>query len=129
VVKTTKTDAGTRTLLLPRWCVGMLRARAARLDRTEVPVIIRSFPPSGQLSRSLQHPGRPAGCLDRRGFDWVISHVFRKTVATLMDQPGRSSTAAADQLGHANTSMTTDVYFGRKVATTGAAAVLEALDT
>jgi len=25
--------------------------------------------------------------------------------------------------------MTTDVYFGRKIATTGAAAVLEALDT
>jgi hypothetical protein len=40
-----------------------------------------------------------------------------------------SSRAAADQPGHANTSMTTDIYFGRKVATTGAAAVLEALDT
>ena len=63
------------------------------------------------------------------GFDWVTSHVFRKTVATLMDNAGLSSRAAADQLGHANTSMTTDVYFGRKIATTGAAAVLEALDT
>ena len=71
------------------------------------------------------------------GFDWVTSHVFRKTVATLMDHAGLSSRAAAglssraaaDQLGHANTSMTTDVYFGRKVATTGAAAVLEGLDT
>ena len=39
------------------------------------------------------------------------------------------SSRAAEQLGHANTCMTTDVYFGRKVATTGAAAVLEALDT
>ena len=45
-----------------------------------------------------------------------------------MDHAGLSSRAAADQLGHANTSMTTDVYFGRKVATTGAAAVLAALD-
>ena len=61
------------------------------------------------------------------GFDWVTSHVFRKTVATLMDQAGLSSRAAADQLGHANTSMTTDVYFGRKVPTTGAATVLEVL--
>ena len=61
------------------------------------------------------------------GFDWVTSHVFRKTVATLMDHAGLSSRAAADQLGHANTSMTTDVYFGRKIANTGAAAVLEAL--
>jgi hypothetical protein len=44
-------------------------------------------------------------------------------------QAGPSSRAAAGQLGHANTSMPTDVYFGRKAATTGAAAVLEALDT
>jgi integrase len=62
------------------------------------------------------------------GFDWVTTHVFRKTVATLMDHAGLSSRATADQLGHANTSMTTDVYFGRKVAVTGAAAVLETLD-
>ena len=52
------------------------------------------------------------------GFDWVTTHVFRKTVATLMDHAGLSSRAAADQLGHANTSMTTEVYFGRKVAAT-----------
>jgi hypothetical protein len=38
-------------------------------------------------------------------------------------QPGRP--AAADQLGRANTSMTSDVYFGRKILATGAAAVLE----
>ena len=63
------------------------------------------------------------------GFARVTSPVFRKTVATLMDNAGLSSRAAADQLGHANTAMTTDVYFGRKVATTGAPAVLEALET
>jgi integrase len=63
------------------------------------------------------------------GFDWATTHTFRKTVATLMDHAGLSSRAAVDQLGHANTSMTTDVYFGRKVATTGAATVLEALGT
>jgi integrase len=45
-----------------------------------------------------------------------------------MDQAGLSSRAAADQLGHAHTSVTTDVYFGRKVATPGSAGVLEALD-
>jgi integrase len=58
------------------------------------------------------------------GFDWVATHAFRKTIATLMDHAGLSSRAAADQFGHANTSMTTDVYFGRKVAATGTAAVL-----
>jgi hypothetical protein len=37
--------------------------------------------------------------------------------------------AAVDQLGHANTSMTSDVYFGRKIAAIGAAAVLRALSS
>jgi integrase len=55
--------------------------------------------------------------------------VLRETVAILMDHASLSSPAAAGQLGHANTSMTTDVHFGRKVAAAGAAAVLEALST
>ena len=44
-----------------------------------------------------------------------------------MDQAGLSSRAAADQLGHANTSMTSDVYFGRKILVTCAAAVPEVI--
>jgi len=62
------------------------------------------------------------------GFDRVTSHVLRKTVSTLMGHAGLSSRAATDQPGDASTSMTTDVHFRREVATTGAAAVLEALD-
>ncbi|RJQ76314.1 hypothetical protein D5S17_18525 [Pseudonocardiaceae bacterium YIM PH 21723] len=61
------------------------------------------------------------------GFDWVTSHVYRKTVATLMDQGGLSARAAADQLGHAKVSMTQDRYFGRKVTKTGAAPLLESI--
>jgi integrase len=129
VLKSTKTDAGTRTLLLPRWCVAMLRERAASLD----------LPDKGRGTRPV-FPAPLGGWRDPSntqadlreafviaGFDWVTSHAFRKSVATLMDHAGLSSRAAADQLGHANTSMTTDVYFGRKVAATGAAAVLESL--
>jgi integrase len=129
VVKPTKTDAGTRTLVLPLWCVAMLRERSSRLDldnigRGNQPV----FPaPLGGWRDPSNTQVDLRDAFAAAGFDWVTSHVFRKTVATLMDQAGLSSRAAADQLGHANTSMTTDVYFGRKVATTGAAAVLEAL--
>ena len=61
------------------------------------------------------------------GFEWVTSHVLRKTVATLMDQAGLSARAAADQLGHSKPSMTTDNYYGRGVVDTGAADVLEQL--
>jgi integrase len=46
-----------------------------------------------------------------------------------MDDAGLSARAAADQLGHARVSMTQDFYFGRRVARTGAADVLAAVDT
>jgi hypothetical protein len=42
-----------------------------------------------------------------------------------MDAAGLSARQAADQLGHAKVSMTQDNCFGRKVAQTGAAGVLE----
>lgn len=127
VLKTTKTDTGARTLVLPRWCVTMLRDRATRSESVEGGDPVFPAPLGGWRDPSnTQADLRDA--FSAAGFDWVTSHVFRKTVATLMDQAGLSSRAAADQLGHANTSMTTDVYFGRKVAATGAAAVLEALD-
>jgi integrase len=45
-----------------------------------------------------------------------------------MDEAGLSARAAADQLGHAKVSMTSDHYFGRRRRTTGAARVLEALE-
>jgi integrase len=129
VVKPTKTDAGTRTLVLPPWCVAMLRDRAASMaasdnehdDRPVFPAPLGGWRDPSNTQADLRDAFRTAG------FDWVTSHVFRKTVATLMDQAGLSSRAAADQLGHANTSMTSDIYFGLKVGATGAAAVLEAL--
>jgi integrase len=59
------------------------------------------------------------------GYPWVTSHVYRKTVATLMDAAGLTARQAADQLGHAKVSMTQDNYFGRMNGPTGAAGVLE----
>ena len=131
VVKSTKTDAGTRTLLVPSWCVVMLRERAASLDLPEdSPSSQPVFPaPMGGWRDPSNTQADLREAFVAAGFDWVTSRVFRKTVATLMDHVGLSSRAADDQLGHANTSVTTDVYFGRKVAATGAAGVLEALGT
>ena len=65
---------------------------------------------------------------DHAGYTWVTSHVYRKTVATLMDESGLPVRVIADQLGHAKVSMTQDVYLGRKTRQTGAAGVLEAID-
>jgi integrase len=63
----------------------------------------------------------------RAGHGDITSHTFRRSVATLMDRAGLSARAAADQLGHARVSMTTDRYFGRQLASTGAAGLLEAV--
>ena len=65
---------------------------------------------------------------DAAGYTWVTSHVYRKTIATLMDIAGLSPRAAADQLGHSKVSMTQDDYFGRHVARTGAAGVMESIN-
>ena len=48
-----------------------------------------------------------------------------KTVATRLDEAGLTPRQVADQLGHANPSMTLDVYFGRQVVSAEAALVLD----
>ena len=60
------------------------------------------------------------------GFAWVTSHVFRKTCATVLDTAGQSPRAVADQLGHAQVSMTQNIYFGRRIANPSAASALDA---
>jgi integrase len=117
-----KSEAGWRALRVPQWCIRMLKARAEESTSSMV------FPsPRGHLrdpkntNRDLRRVYDNAGCPD------ISSHVFRKSVATLMDEAGLSSRKAADQLGHAQVSMTQNSYYGRKVRDTGAAEVLEAI--
>jgi integrase len=122
-----KTKAGSRLLQLPQWVVATLVARSQRSDlktaRTD-PVFCAQL--GGLRDPSNTHADL-RDAFDQAGFEWVNSHTFRKTVATWMDLAGLSARAAADQLGHAQPSMTQDVYFGRKARTTGAAELLEAL--
>jgi Phage integrase family len=60
-------------------------------------------------------------------FEWVTSHLFRKTTATVLDEAGLSARVVADQLGHARPSMTQDVYLGRKAVSRDAADALEGI--
>jgi integrase len=59
--------------------------------------------------------------------DWMTAHTFRKTVATVLDGEGLSARVGADQLGHAQVSMTQDVYMGRGEVHTEVAAALDKL--
>lgn len=62
---------------------------------------------------------------DRIGYPWVHGHVFRKTVATRLDDAGLSARLIADQLGHWRPSMTQDTYLGRHVVSVAAGRVLD----
>ena len=75
-------------------------------------------------SAKTEPGGRRIRCAEGP-WSWVTSHTFRKTVATRLDEAGLTPRQVADQLGHANPSMTLDVYFGRQVVSAEAARVLD----
>jgi integrase len=136
-----KSAAGWRVLALPPPITLMLRRRrdemrlrpakakilSDRGDLREADGLSVAFP--SPYSPALRDPSNLAAdlrvLLDGLGFTWVTSHTFRKTVATRLDGAGWTGRQVADQLGHANPSMTLDVYFGRKVVNADAATVLD----
>jgi hypothetical protein len=125
LAKRTKSRASQRGLLLPRWCVTLLRARRARMGEVSGPL----FRDSRGGWRDRSNVGRAFRSV-RAGsnFEWVKTHTYRKTVATTLDAGGLSARLIADQLGHARISMTQDVYLGRRAANTASATALEAAD-
>lgn len=118
----TKTDAGWRVLALPPHVVETLRRRIADTAINTDEVLFPS--PLGKVRNRSNTTGELRRLFDRIGFDWVTSHTFRKTVATRLDEAGISARQIADQLGHRNPSMTTDVYMGRKTTVAAAATIL-----
>lgn len=114
MVRGTKTASSERLLNVPQW----LSERLARRGET-----------SGQDGYVFASPGLVSGqdvpmdssnlagavrrVLDRAGLDWATSHSFRRTVATMLHEGGAPLVRIADQLGHANPTMTANVYLGR----------------
>jgi len=115
---------GWRKLELPSWTVEMLRGRRPPDARAADPVFAARL---GGLRDPSNTNADLRQAFDAAGYPWVTSHVYRKTVATLMDVAGLSARAAADQLGHRKISMTQDNYMGRGVARTGPAKVMESI--
>ena len=120
-----KTAAGWRVLKLPPHAVEMLKQRRG-LDhyRTDEGVVF-----TNPHKPRLRDPARVAedlrNILPRLGYGWVTSHVWRKTVATRLDEAGLSARVIADHLGHERPSMTMDTYMGRRVVSAAAAEALE----
>jgi integrase len=72
------------------------------------------FPSTAGTWRDPDNFGRQwRGVRDELGAAGVTSHSFRKTMATLIDDGGMSARIGADHLGHAQVSMTQNVYMSR----------------
>ena len=118
-----KSRTSLRVLVLPAWCLSLLRARRIRLGAFDGPV----FPDARGGYRDRNNVSAAFRQIrDGTAFEWVRPHTFRKTVATILDSSGASARLIADQLGHARISMTQDVYMGRRAVGSEAAAALEA---
>jgi integrase len=119
----TKTDAGKRVLPLPTFAVAMLFARQVGADANLHDVI---FPSSNGNLRDPDGVSKQwRRVREALGYEWVTSHTFRRTLATIIDAEGMSARVGADQLGHRHVSMTQDVYMGRGVVHTEVAAALD----
>ncbi|NED99285.1 site-specific integrase [Phytoactinopolyspora halotolerans] len=119
-----KTAAGWRVIALPDHIVELCRRRTGiTRHANEHDLLFPTRTGGVRLPTNADRALRKA--LDRiGGYDWVTSHTFRKTVATRLDQAGLTAREIADHLGHEEPSMTQNVYMGRGVASTSAAAVL-----
>ena len=118
-----KSRTSLRVLVLPPWCLSLLRTRRVRLGAFDGPL----FPDARGGYRDRNNVSAAFRQVrEGTAFDWVRPHTFRKTVATILDSSGASARLIADQLGHARISMTQDVYMGRRAVGSEAAAALEA---
>ena len=120
----TKGGGDERSLSLPRFAADALRRRKDEWTGPNTAGVI--FPSSTGTLRDPDNFGKQwREVRDDLGLPDVSSHSFRKSIATLIDDAGLSDRIAADQLGHAKVSMTTDVYMSRGKIHTEVADVLD----
>lgn len=103
-----KSSHSRRELKLPRFAVDALMSRRLTLTVANVHDVV--FP---SANGTLRDPGsvrkQITKVLTPAGLGWVTPHVFRRTVATVLDASEDLRTAA-DQLGHAGTEVTRRHY-------------------
>lgn len=118
-----KTFRAQRVIGLPEWLVLLLQLRWADDEYAEAGPV---FPSEAGGWRWLGNTRRAIRAFrSRAGYDWMTSHTFRRTVATVLDELGLTARQIADHLGHAQVSMTQDVYMGRGQADPAVALALD----
>jgi integrase len=122
----TKSDAGYRMVVLPRFAVGMLLARKLVAADNTNDAIFASRRGTWLSPNNVRRQWRQARA--DTGLDWVTPHTFRKTVATLIDKEADTKSAAA-QLGHASEEVTDTYYIAKPVLAPDVSEILEQLGT
>lgn len=129
-----KTHASARTVLLPDFAVAALRRQQAkdrpsaegvvfpsRVGSTRTTHNVRSHIRAARRYIEAEAPGA-----DPAEFEWVTPHVFRKTVATIIEAAVDMETAAG-QLGHASPDVTRAHYVQRAAQAADVRHILDAL--
>jgi integrase len=118
-----KTSAGFRTVTLPRFAVESLLRRKVDAVPNALDLVFPSSAGTIREPANVRRQWRDARKF--AGFDWVVPHTFRKTVATIIDHE-RSTANAASQLGHAASGLTASRYVQRAAVAPDVSDVLEA---
>ncbi len=123
VLNRPKSDAGWRVVPLPDFVAMMLHARRPADADPAAPV----FP--NTLGRWRDPAGTQTAIRAARkkaGFEWLTSHVFRKTAITIMDEQRLTPREIGGHVGHARPSITQDTYMDRRLTGRATADALEA---
>lgn len=122
-----KTFSARRVLPLPQFVVTSLAERRP-FDTDPGSMVFPNTRNHAHGRDSWRDPhntgGRLRDALRRATFDWVTSHVFRKTAATILDEAKLTARAIAGHIGHARPSITQDVYMDKRAGSREAADIL-----
>ena len=113
-IRGTKSQMSDRRLSLPTWLTQRLTERAQLTGTQGLVFASPAYLNEPEIPWDQSNSsGAVRKALDDAGLTWAIPHTFRRTVASLLDQAGAPIASIADQLGHADVSMTARVYLGR----------------
>jgi len=120
----TMTDAGHRTVVLPRFAIGMLMARKLTAADNPNDAIFASRRGTWLSPQNVRRQWRQARA--DTSLEWVTPHTFRRTVATLIDKKADTDRAAA-QLGHQSKEITKKHYIAKPALAPDSSHILEQL--
>jgi integrase len=118
-----KTNAGFRTLVLPPFGVDIVLRRTVEKSANPLDAVFATRNKTWYQVANLETMWNRI--VDDTAYDWVTFHVFRKSVATLIDRSVDAKAAAA-QLGHTNEQITIEHYIHKPKLAPDLTAHLEA---